>query len=195
MLKFNRFDNNVPYVNCLVRRTPRLCPVGSVTLFAGSVNDVLPEGWLYCDGSAVSREAYKKLFDIIGTNYGSGNGTTTFNLPDTRGRAPVGAGQGSGLTNRLLGVTGGAETHTLTASEMPSHTHTINDPGHTHSYVNNTNDQGTDNVLSSETAADNADLSATTGSSTTGITINSTGGGQAHNNMQPFLTFNYIIKY
>jgi microcystin-dependent protein len=79
----------------------------------------------------------------------------------------------------------GAETHTLTVGEMPSHSHGITDPGHTHGYVNNVNDQSTDNAFSTETAADQVDINATTGSSTTGITINNTGGGGAHNNMQP----------
>ena len=78
---------------------------------------------------------------------------------------------------------------------MPSHSHGITDPGHTHSYVNNTNDQNTDNAFASETAADQADLSATTGSSTTGITVNNTGGGGAHNNMQPTIFVSNIFIY
>ena len=152
-------------------------------------------GWLKCDGRAISREFYSKLFDTIGTSFGSGNGSTTFNLPDCRGRVLGVLGQGTGLTNRTIGNLVGAETHTLTISEMPSHNHTINDPGHTHSYVNNTNNQNTDNAFATQTAADDADLNATTGSSTTGITINNTGGGNAHNNMQPTIFMTNIFIF
>lgn len=172
--------------------THMLVPPGSVVAYIASS---APGGWLLCDGSAISRTTYSILFGIIGTTYGVGNGTTTFNLPDMRGRVPVGYGTGSGLTARVLAATGGEETHVLTTDEMPSHSHNITDPGHSHSYVNNTNNQDTDNAFGTQTAADDSDLGATTGTSTTGITINNSGGGQAHNNMQPFIVLNYIIKY
>ena len=152
-----------------------------------SVHSSAHNGWLKCDGTAISRTAYADLFAIISTNFGSGNGTTTFNLPDARGRVLGTTGAGSGLTSRSLGASVGAETHTLTVGEMPVHSHGVTDPGHTHSYTNNTNDQNTDNAFASETAADQVDLNVTTGSSTTGITINNTGGGDAHNNIQPTL--------
>jgi microcystin-dependent protein len=168
-----------------------LCPPGTVISYISSST---PAGWLLCDGSAYSRVEYLNLFKIIGTTYGAGDGTTTFNVPDLRGRTTIGFGAGAGLTNRDMAVSGGAETHTLTTAEMPSHNHDITDPGHTHSYVNNVNDQNTDNAFSTETAADSADLAQTTGTSTTGITINNTGGGGAHNNMQPFVVLNYLIK-
>jgi len=151
-----------------------LVPPGSVVAYIASS---APGGWLLCDGTAVSRTTYSTLFGVVGTTYGVGNGSTTFNLPDMRGRVPVGSGTGAGLTARSLAATGGAETHTLTVDEIPAHTH---------SYVNNTNDQGVHTITTQASAADDADLSATTGS---------TGGGQAHNNMQPFVVLNYIIKY
>lgn len=141
-------------------------------------------GWLKCDGRAVSREEYSQLFEIIGTSFGVGDGANTFNLPDTRGRVLGSIGTGAGLSARTLGQNVGAETHTLTTGEMPSHAHTINDPGHTHGYVNNTNDQSVTD-LGGASAADETNLNQTTGTSTTGITINNTGGGGAHNNMQP----------
>lgn len=141
-------------------------------------------GWLLCDGRSLSRTQYSKLFQAIGTAFGSSSGTT-FNLPDARGRVLGAIGSGVGLTPRSLGDTVGAETHTLTTSEMPSHSHGVTDPGHVHSYYNNVNDQGVNTLTTQDSAADNADLGQTTGSSTTGITINNTGGGQAHNNMQP----------
>jgi microcystin-dependent protein len=151
-------------------------------------------GWLKCDGRSLSRSLYANLFAVIGTSFGN-NDAETFKLPDCRGRVLGTIGTGTGLTARSLGDTVGAETHTLTVGEMPSHSHGITDPGHTHSYVNNTNDQNTDNAFASETAADQADLSATTGSSTTGITVNNTGGGGAHNNMQPTIFVSNIFIY
>jgi microcystin-dependent protein len=134
------------------------------------------------------------LFEVIGTSFGS-DGEGTFKIPDMRGRTACAIGQGVGLTNRTIGAYVGAETHTLSVDEIPSHAHTITDNGHTHSYVNNTNDQGTDNAFGTETAADQVDVASTTGNSTTGITINSTGGGQAHNNMQPSAFIGNVFIY
>ena len=94
-----------------------------------------------------------------------------------------------------MGDISGEETHVLTTGEMPSHNHGVTDPGHAHSYVNNTNDQNTDNVFATESAADQVDINNTTSSNTTGISINNTGGGQAHNVMQPYVVLRYFIKY
>lgn len=107
----------------------RFLPSGVMMDFPASV---APTGWLICNGAAISRSTYAALFAAIGTAFGPGDGSTTFNLPDCRGRTVIGAGQGAGLTNRALGATGGEEKHTVTAAEMPSHTHAINDPGHIH---------------------------------------------------------------
>jgi microcystin-dependent protein len=106
-------------------------PAGSVQAYAGAA---APTGWLLCDGSAVSRSTYARLFVAIGTTWGVGDGSTTFNLPDLRGRVPVGAGAGAGLTARTLAETSGTETHTGVTAHThagPSHTHT--GPSHTHS--------------------------------------------------------------
>jgi microcystin-dependent protein len=167
-----------------------LIPAGTIIMSACIVE---PRGWLDCDGRLFNITVHPDLFSAIGYSFGGVD--NSFNLPDMRGRAGVGLGQGSALTNRALGATGGAETHTLSTTEMPSHNHGVTDPGHTHSYVNNTNDQNTDNVLGTETAADETELNKTTGSSTTGVSIQSTGGGAAHNNMQPFVVLRYLIKY
>jgi microcystin-dependent protein len=152
-------------------------------------------GWLKCDGRSVSRTLYAKLFEVIGTSFGSDD-SETFKLPDCRGRVLGTIGTGSGLTARSLGAVVGAETHILTVGEMPSHSHGVTDPGHTHGYTNNTNDQ-TVSALPGEVAADQEDLGATTGSSPTGISIQSTGGGGAHNNMQPtiFISNIFIFSY
>jgi microcystin-dependent protein len=89
-------------------------PIGTVLDYAGST---VPTGYLECDGSAVSRTTYPLLYAAIGTTWGAGDGSTTFNLPNLGGRACIGKG------SRNVGNTGGSETHTLTSDEMPSHCH------------------------------------------------------------------------
>ena len=103
---------------------------GFITDYGGSN---APQGWLICDGSAVSRSIYAALFAAIGVLHGAGDGSTTFNVPDCRGRVSVGAGNGPGLTARGMGAKGGEENHVLTVPELPIHSHTVNDPGHAHS--------------------------------------------------------------
>lgn len=110
-------------------------PIGTIWLYGGadtpSGSAITPmDGWMICNGAAVSRTTYAGLFNVIGTTFGAGNGTTTFNLPDLRGRAPIGAGTGSGLTARAKGSTVGVESVTLTAGQsgMPAHTHSYTSP-------------------------------------------------------------------
>lgn len=91
-----------------------------------------PLGWLLCDGAQYSRSTYAVLFNAIGLSWTTTDDGATFNVPDLRGRTPIGAGQGAGLTNHLVGQRGGAEAHALTAGEMPSHGHGVNDPTHVH---------------------------------------------------------------
>lgn len=102
-------------------------PVGSILPFAGPV---APSGFLICNGAEVSRVIYDTLFDVIGTAYGVGNGTSTFNLPNLKGKIPVGLDPAQSEFDALAEA-GGAKTHALSQSEMPSHTHT--GPSHTHS--------------------------------------------------------------
>jgi microcystin-dependent protein len=91
-------------------------------MYAGST---IPTGWLACDGAPVSRTTYAGLFTAIGVTFGAGDGSTTFNLPDTRSRMPIGAGTGTGLTNRALGTSGGGESKTINSANLPTHTHAI----------------------------------------------------------------------
>lgn len=154
-----------------------LLPSGSVIEYAG---DTAPNGWLICDGSAISREIYANLFEVIGSTFGGGDGTTTFNIPNLKGKIPVGLNSDDSDFN-ILGKAGGEKTHILTSNEMPSHNHrqtvtaSRSGSGTTYASWNAGNLFG-----NTDTGARN--------------TLN-TGGGQAHNNLQPYITLNYIIKY
>lgn len=156
-------------------------PVGAIVDFAGSS---APTGWLMCSGAAVSRATYAGLFAVVSTTYGSGDGSTTFNLPDLRGRLSAGVDNmgGStagritnavaGITGTTLGAAGGSQSHTLTVAEMPAHTHSIGS-----SHV--ANDAGSTQFL------ENSGSSGTSGSA---------GGGAAHAIVQPTIMLNKIIK-
>ena len=139
----------------------------------------------------MSRAKYAALFAVIGTAWGAGNGTTTFNIPDLQGRVPIGAGTGSGLSPRGVGGTGGAEEHTLTNGQMPVHGH----PFHA-SYTSQSSPQTqTTGGFMTSTASDvtkNANLGAA--SAAQGEQIGAAGGGSPHNNMQPFAVVNWLIK-
>jgi microcystin-dependent protein len=239
----------------------QLIPPGASMEFSGSI---LPSGWLWEDGISYDPSSYPALFAAIG--YTHGQDGVKFKVPDSRGRVSVGAGAGSGLTNRTLGQTGGLEGVTLNLAQTPSHVHGINDPGHNHSineaahshtvndpshshgvydpgHNHGVNDPGHTHTVKINTKGSvsgggypvDADLEslfnyptqpsqtgisiagsgtnvgvygASTGISmagnktnvslnaaTSGITINAQGGGGSHENMQPWLAKNKIIKY
>lgn len=108
-------------------------PRGGIISYGGSA---APAGFALCNGQAISRSTHSDLFGIIGTIHGIGDGTSTFELPDLRGRIPMGAGTGSGLTARSLGAWIGSETVVLANNQMPFHSHVVVDPGHNHVLVN-----------------------------------------------------------
>ena len=156
-------------------------PVGVVVPFAGSTS---PAGWQLCYGQAISRTTYAGLFATISTTYGSGDGSTTFNVPDLRGRTVGGKDDMGGTAANILtatvlnfantlGAIGGTQTHTMTTAEMPSHTHGM---GNTKSTVGGTG------------------IYFGQGADVQGQTSASTGGGGAHLNTQPTIVLNYIIK-
>ncbi|MCA6117873.1 tail fiber protein [Bradyrhizobium sp. WSM 1738] len=153
-------------------------------------------------GQAISRTTYSALFGIIGTTYGPGDGSSTFNLPDKTGRvSAMKEPSASRLTSTYfggsstsLGATGGSDSHTLTVAQLASHAHpnTLSDPGHTHSgTVGGVNISVTSNV-----GATVMQPGSSVGSSTTGITITNAnaGSGNAHNNVQPTIICNYVIR-
>jgi microcystin-dependent protein len=162
-------------------------PPAMITPYGGSS---APTGWLLCDGSAVSRTTYAALFAVLSTTFGSGDGTTTFNLPDLRGRGLIGVGTGTGggangngaptggsaLTTRALGDWLGEETHTLSSGEMPSHTHVVQ------TYASGS---GGSNTIGRGGSNGTPEVDQNT---------NSAGSGSAHNNIQPVMTVNFIIK-
>ena len=181
-----------------------LPPSGLIQMFGGST---APSGYLICDGTAYSRTTYSTLYAIIGNSFGSGDGSTTFNVPDLRSRTALGAGTGTGLSSRILGSSGGEETHVLTVPEMPSHTHT--DLGHTHTdlghahtpagaayFLETSNVSGTGftggsgltYAISGGTGTASANIQTSTAN------LQNTGSGNAHNTMMPWLAVNYIIK-
>jgi microcystin-dependent protein len=178
-------------------------PPGIVSPFAGSE---APFGYLLCDGSAVSRTTYSGLFTAISTAYGVGNGSTTFNLPDLRGRTIAGLDNIGGTdAGRLslantLGTTAGTQTHTLTSAEMPSHTHTQNAHGHTlgggqsfgMSFGPNAGGFATFGIALA--FVNSSTYQGPYAAMDTTATNQNTGGGGAHNNMQPTMLLNYIIK-
>lgn len=161
-------------------------PVGAINAYAGSI---APAGWLLCDGAAISREIYASLFAVIGTTYGVGDGSTSFNLPDLRGRIVAGkddmggvaagrltAGSAAGLDGAVLGAAGGNQQHQLTIAEMPRHQHTLKYRA---------------NLLNGGSNVEIADYSVPLPLE---LNTSATGGDQPHNNVQPTLILNYIIK-
>jgi microcystin-dependent protein len=225
--------------------TNALSPIGSVTAYA---MDTPPVGWLLCDGTVHNISSYPTLGAGLGSTYG-GNGTTTFAVPNLKGRMPVGL-DSTQTEFDTRGETGGAKTHTLTGAEIPSHLHsvdppstaatvgnndtnhthanTLTDPGHLHTIDSYASDSGSGiaTVGRENVATGDRTTNTTAGNTTTvgtGITINnaiqggdnsttfathkhsvsvdiasfnsgSTGDGGAHNNLQPYIVMNYIIR-
>ena len=152
--------------------------LGEIVMFAGNF---APRGWAFCNGQLLPISQNTALFSILGTTYG-GNGQTTFALPDLRGRAPVHAGQGPGLSNYALGESTGVESITLTTGQMPAHQHA--QPA--------TNaEEGTNRPSNAVPAKGGVYAGATDG--TTLAPTTTAGSSQPHSNIQPVLAVNFII--
>lgn len=158
--------------------------LGEIRIFAFSF---APIGWAQCDGQVLPISQYTALFSLLGTTYG-GDGISTFALPDLRSRVGIHMGQGSGLSNYVIGQTAGEEAHTLALAEMPAHSHSVvasSDP------ANTDNPQG---AYPADTAAagGNCYSNAVNTTMNPGM-ISPNGSSHPHNNIQPYLTLNYCI--
>jgi microcystin-dependent protein len=181
-----------------------IVPVGTILVWPSSNT---PTGYVRCTGGAISRETFSALWNVIGTTYGVGDNSTTFNVPNLQNRVPVGFGQGTGLTNRTLNQTGGSNTVTLSESNLPTHSHTgSTDPGGSHSHdtpsINSSsvsffgnqwswfsNNQAPGNNLKTGGQTD------TFGDHVHTFTTSLEGGSNAHNNLQPYIVLDFIIKH
>jgi microcystin-dependent protein len=161
--------------------------VGEIRLFAGKY---APAGWLFCEGQTLEVPQYQVLFAVISNVFG-GDGTTTFALPDLRGLVPIHQGQGDGLTTRNYRASGGTKQETLTMEQIPNHDHAARC---------RTNTNGNDPIGSIWAVArnpiNNSTVSFYSNKADTPMNpemLTPIGGGQAHNNMQPYMALNYII--
>jgi microcystin-dependent protein len=171
--------------------------IGEIRMFGFNF---APRGWATCDGQLLQISQNSALFSLLGTTYG-GDGVTNFALPDLRGRVPIHAGNGPGLTPRQLGQTGGTETVALNANQVGSHTHAATTivTGHASS-DEGTSATPTDSIPAKSGSGDpdfsdpaNADTTLDTDAHTASTTISNAGGGQAHPNIQPFECVNFCI--
>ena len=159
-----------------------------------------PEGWLPCDGSMVSRQDYHQLFAVISTTFGSGDGNTTFQLPDLQGKVAVGKAAEASVFGKL-GACGGEASHVLQVNEMPAHTHNVHDQGHSHHILakgrrfvsHGRKDFGVDQLGCSN--AEGIDGNGHTDGAHSNISESTVGAGEAHNNMPPYIVMSYFIKY
>lgn len=160
--------------------------IGEIQIYGFTFN---PRGWAFCNGATQSIAQNSALFSLLGTTYG-GDGMTTFGLPNLQGRTPIGISQGPGLSNRTLGEMAGTESVTLTATQMPGHTHALQ------AYLGSQNRSATPTggVMLSSPAATRAFVPNTAGNTTLHPSaLTPVGGGQPHENRQPYLVLNYCI--
>lgn len=174
----NAFGTNVPFWETLFP----VISVGTIVEFAG---EQAPNGWLMCDGSTKLVSEFKKLYEVIGNRYGPAI-SGVFVLPDKRGRVSVGLDV-SQIEFDELGKSGGSKTHTLTTEEIPSHTH----KNSVFTYVDRQKTPATFTNISGS----GSNWMTTSGQVQGGTAVETTGGGQSHNNIQPYITTNFIIKY
>jgi microcystin-dependent protein len=144
-----------------------------------------PKGWAFCNGQIMPISQNTALFSLLGTYYG-GDGKSTFALPNLQGSAPMHQGQGPGLSDRVIGETGGEEAVTLINSEMPSHSHPLKGVNGVANQVSPANNTWAG-------AAQRPYLTTQNGSFLNPFALSVSGGSQPHNNMPPYLTLNFCI--
>lgn len=157
--------------------------LGEIRMFAGNF---APANWAFCDGRQLAISEYDALFALLGTTYG-GDGETTFALPDLRGRLPVNQGTGPDGTPYALGAQGGSETVTLTSDQLPQHTHTLAADG------GGANQESPAGHVPARSNLVDAYIGMRPNLSMRGDAISPVGGGQPHDNMQPYLSVSFII--
>ena len=158
--------------------------MGTIIIFGGTF---APQGWAFCDGSLLQISQYDALYNLLGTTYG-GDGSQTFGLPDLRSRIALTQGQGPGMSNYVLGQAAGVESVSITSQTMPQHTH----PVAANSATANSSDP-TNNFLGGQPAMLEYVPGATANATMSPNAITPSQGGQAHNNIMPYLGMNYII--
>ena len=173
-----------------------IVPVGSILAFSG---EEAPEGWFLCDGSSIDSSTFKDLFDVIGYKYGKSESGNQFSLPNLQGRCPIGINKNDSVFN-TLGKNGGNKTHQLSVNQMPSHSHQVSDPDHSHGYTEERRSTPSVHLDYDKKQRGNHNtgtqkVEKSTTSSGTGISIQSTGGGGSFSLLQPYLTLNFIIKF
>lgn len=157
--------------------------IAEIRIFAGNF---APRSWAFCDGQILPISQNTALFSLIGTTYG-GDGRTSMGLPNLQGRCPMHPGRGPGLTARRLGEVGGTPTVTLSEAQMPDHNHAPQGSG------DPANQRGPSGNLPAVGVGRGAVAYSASGSTTGFERLGSAGGGQAHNNLQPYLGLNFII--
>ena len=196
-------DGNTPFYapNTILAQSS---PLGMIAMYTANT---APAKWTLCGGQAVSRTTYADLFALIGTTYGAGDGTTTFNLPNLNNNTVRGKGV---APYDALGNAGGFDTVTIVADNLPAHTHSLTDPGHNHTVVDNghthtaTVGQQANQIIAGGGTASCSNLSVnstvnktniTLNNAVTGITIgNNTTTGSAVTISNPYLVVNFIIR-
>lgn len=168
LAKASNQDNDVEWIDNIGQGGGDTLPIGAILPFSG---DVIPNGWLLCDGSVIEQEDYPELFEVLAGNYGIIS-REEIRLPDLRGKVTVGK-DSTDADFDTLGNTGGEKTHTLTVNEMPKHSH---------------------NFKFDQTAGSDVTAVKTGVNNSYGKATSETGGDQPHNNLQPYIVTNYIIK-
>jgi microcystin-dependent protein len=161
--------------------------LGEIRMFGGNF---APKGWALCNGQLLAISQNTALFSLLGTIYG-GNGTTTFALPDLRGRVPIHFGQGAGLSNYTQGQQAGSESVTLLVGQLPAHNHTISGVASGGNQAGPAN--GSFAIESTGTSLNYASSSSPPNSPMNPAMLSQTGQNQPHNNIQPYLCINFII--
>lgn len=157
--------------------------VGEIRMFAGNF---APRGWAFCDGQLLAVSQNDALFSLFGTIYG-GDGRTTFGLPDMRGRIPIHAGSGPGLSPRRLGAKGGAENVTLTVNQLPSH-------GHNFRAVTGVADRASPESATVAESLTNDIYNVEMPDSPLSVSaVSKVGGSRSHTNLMPFLCIHFIV--